>query len=137
MRTTADAFPVLGGTCTGGARRCEAKQGRRGRTALTCCTNSHSSTVPGRRRERRKNSLVTMPARFLFVIMLRPSKLWHLVALTAGAAPKRRTFRRREFFRSLFSPGDSSQWKFVQILRRQGLEARFFLHCYGTTKVVP
>jgi hypothetical protein len=35
-RTTADAFPVVGGRCTGRARRCKAKQGRRGKTALTC-----------------------------------------------------------------------------------------------------
>jgi hypothetical protein len=33
--TSADAFPVVGGRCTGGARRCKAKQGRRGKTALT------------------------------------------------------------------------------------------------------
>jgi hypothetical protein len=36
MRTSADAFPVVGGRCTGRARRCKAKQGRRGKTALTC-----------------------------------------------------------------------------------------------------
>jgi hypothetical protein len=29
--TSADAFPVAGGRCTGGARRCKAKQARRGR----------------------------------------------------------------------------------------------------------
>jgi hypothetical protein len=29
MRTSADAFPVVGGRCTGRARRCKAKQGRR------------------------------------------------------------------------------------------------------------
>ena len=34
--TGADAFPVVGGRCTGRARRCKAKQGRRGKTALTC-----------------------------------------------------------------------------------------------------
>ena len=36
MPTSADAFPVVGGRCTGRARRCKAKQGRRGKTALTC-----------------------------------------------------------------------------------------------------
>jgi hypothetical protein len=34
--TGTDAFPVVGGRCTGRARRCKAKQGRRGMTALTC-----------------------------------------------------------------------------------------------------
>jgi hypothetical protein len=29
-------FPVVGGRCTGRARRCKAKQGRRGKTALRC-----------------------------------------------------------------------------------------------------
>jgi hypothetical protein len=29
MRTSADTFPVVGGRCTGRARRCKAKQGRR------------------------------------------------------------------------------------------------------------
>jgi hypothetical protein len=33
--TSADAFAVVGGRCTGRARRCKAKQGRRGKTALT------------------------------------------------------------------------------------------------------
>ena len=32
--TSADTFPVVGDICTGGARRCKAKQGRRGKTAL-------------------------------------------------------------------------------------------------------
>jgi hypothetical protein len=36
LRTSADAFPVVGGRCTGRARRCKAKQGRRGKTAPTC-----------------------------------------------------------------------------------------------------
>jgi hypothetical protein len=35
MPTGADAFPVVGGGCTSRARRCKAKQGRRGKTALT------------------------------------------------------------------------------------------------------
>ncbi len=34
--TSADGFPVVGGRCTGRAHRCKAKQGRRGKTALTC-----------------------------------------------------------------------------------------------------
>jgi hypothetical protein len=34
--TGADAFRVVGGRCTGRARRCKAKQNRRGETALTC-----------------------------------------------------------------------------------------------------
>jgi hypothetical protein len=34
--TCADAFPVVGGRCTGGARRCKARQGRHGKTALRC-----------------------------------------------------------------------------------------------------
>ena len=33
---SADAFSVVGGRCTGRARRCKARQGRRGKTALTC-----------------------------------------------------------------------------------------------------
>jgi hypothetical protein len=33
--TSADAFPVVGSRCTGRARRCKVKQGRRGKTALT------------------------------------------------------------------------------------------------------
>jgi hypothetical protein len=33
---SADAFPVVGGRCTGRAHRCKAKQGRRGKTALRC-----------------------------------------------------------------------------------------------------
>ena len=33
---SADAFPVVGGRCTGRAHRCKARQGRRGKTALTC-----------------------------------------------------------------------------------------------------
>jgi hypothetical protein len=68
MRTTADAFLVVSGRCTGGARRCKAKQGRHGKTALTCGSYSQSSTVLERRREREKNSLVTMSARCFFVI---------------------------------------------------------------------
>ena len=32
--TSADAFPVVDGGCTGGGRRCKGKQGRRGMTAL-------------------------------------------------------------------------------------------------------
>ena len=34
--TSADAFPVVGGRCTDRARRCKARQGRRGKTALMC-----------------------------------------------------------------------------------------------------
>jgi hypothetical protein len=34
--TSTDAFPVVGGRCTGRARRCKARQGRHGKTALTC-----------------------------------------------------------------------------------------------------
>jgi hypothetical protein len=34
--TSADAFQVVGGGCTGRARRCKARQGRHGKTALTC-----------------------------------------------------------------------------------------------------
>jgi hypothetical protein len=52
MRTTADAFLVVSGRCTGGARRYNAKQGRHGKTALTCGSYSQSSTVLERRRER-------------------------------------------------------------------------------------
>jgi hypothetical protein len=36
MPTGADAFSAVGGRCTGRERRCKAKQGRRGKTALTC-----------------------------------------------------------------------------------------------------
>src|ERR1700683_5563578 len=39
--TSADAFPVVGGRCTGRVRRCKAKQGRRGKTALTCGYFTH------------------------------------------------------------------------------------------------
>ncbi len=35
MLTSADGMAVVGGRCTGRARRCKAKQGRRGKTALT------------------------------------------------------------------------------------------------------
>ena len=35
MLASADAFPVVGGRCTGRAHRCNAKQGRRGKTAPT------------------------------------------------------------------------------------------------------
>ena len=35
MPTGADAFPAVSGECTGRARRCKAKQGRPGKTALT------------------------------------------------------------------------------------------------------
>jgi hypothetical protein len=34
--TSTDAFPVVGGRCTGRERRCKAKQCRHGKTALTC-----------------------------------------------------------------------------------------------------
>jgi hypothetical protein len=33
---SADDFPAVGGRCTGRARRCKARQGRRGKTALRC-----------------------------------------------------------------------------------------------------
>jgi hypothetical protein len=33
---SADAFPVVDGNCTGRARRCKAKQGRRRKTTLIC-----------------------------------------------------------------------------------------------------
>jgi hypothetical protein len=36
MRTSADAFPVVGGRCTGRKSRCMAKQGRCDKTALIC-----------------------------------------------------------------------------------------------------
>ena len=36
LPTGADAFPAVGGRCTGRESRCKAKQGRRGKTALTC-----------------------------------------------------------------------------------------------------
>ena len=51
MLARADAFPVVGGRCTGRARRCKAKQGRRGKTAMTCGFYFHSSTVFGPRRD--------------------------------------------------------------------------------------
>jgi hypothetical protein len=35
MPASADAFPVVGGRCTGRAHRCKARQGRRGKTAPT------------------------------------------------------------------------------------------------------
>jgi hypothetical protein len=56
---SADAFAVVGGGCTDKAHGCKAKQGRHGKTALTCGTYSHNSTVFKPRRERMKNSLVT------------------------------------------------------------------------------
>ena len=34
MPAVADAFPVVGGRCTGRARRCKGQAGRRGKTAL-------------------------------------------------------------------------------------------------------
>jgi hypothetical protein len=68
MLASADAFPVVGGRCTGRAHRCKAKQGRRGKTALTLGSYSHISTVLERRREGKKIYLVTMAARFCFII---------------------------------------------------------------------
>jgi hypothetical protein len=59
---------VVGGSCTGRACRCKAKQGRRGKTALTCGTYSHTSTVSRRRREWKKIYLVTMATRRFFLI---------------------------------------------------------------------
>jgi hypothetical protein len=64
MPASNDAFPVVGGRCTGRAHRCKAKQGRRGKTALTCGSYSHISTVFGRRREDKRISLVTMAGAF-------------------------------------------------------------------------
>jgi hypothetical protein len=61
---SAEAFAVVGGRCTGRAHGCKAKQGRRGKTALTCDSCSYSSTVLGSRPERKKIYLVTMSARF-------------------------------------------------------------------------
>jgi hypothetical protein len=52
------------GRCTGKARRCKAKQDRRGKTALKFVSYFHSSTVFGRRREGKRISLVTMTALF-------------------------------------------------------------------------
>jgi hypothetical protein len=49
---SADAFAAVGGSCTGGALGCKAKQGRRGKTALTCEAWSYLSTVLGCRPER-------------------------------------------------------------------------------------
>jgi hypothetical protein len=62
--TGADAFAVVGGGCTGTAHGCKAKQGRRGKDGPDVCSYSHTSTVLEPRRERMKNSLVTMSARF-------------------------------------------------------------------------
>jgi hypothetical protein len=39
MPTSNDAFPVVGGRCTGKAHRCKARQGRRGKTAPTLVLN--------------------------------------------------------------------------------------------------
>jgi hypothetical protein len=63
MRTSADAFPAVGGNARTERKRCKAKQGRRGKTALTCESWSYSSTVLGSRPEREKNYLVTIAAR--------------------------------------------------------------------------
>jgi hypothetical protein len=60
---SADAFAVVGGRCTGRAHGCKAKQGRHGKTALTCDSCSYISTVLGSRPERKKVYLVTMSAR--------------------------------------------------------------------------
>ena len=60
---SADAFAVVGGGCTGRAHGCKAKQGSRGKDGADVCSYSHSSTVLEPRRERMKNSLVTMSAR--------------------------------------------------------------------------
>ena len=35
VRTSTDAFPVVGGTCAGREHRCKARQGRRGKRTLT------------------------------------------------------------------------------------------------------
>ncbi len=55
---------MVGGGCTGGAQRCKAKQGRRGKDGADVWFLSRSSTVLGWRREWMNNSLVTMSARF-------------------------------------------------------------------------
>ena len=43
-------FPGSAGRCTGRTRRCKAKQGRRGKTALKCGSYFHNNTVFGGRR---------------------------------------------------------------------------------------
>jgi hypothetical protein len=48
--------------------RCKAKQGRRGKTALTCGSWSYSSTVLGSRPELEKIYLVTISATCYFII---------------------------------------------------------------------
>ena len=35
VRTSTDAFPVVGGTCAGREHQCKARQGRRGKRTLT------------------------------------------------------------------------------------------------------
>jgi hypothetical protein len=67
MRTSADAFPAVGGNARTERKRCKAKQGRRGKTALTCGSWSYSSTVLGSRPELKKIYLVTMVARCYFI----------------------------------------------------------------------
>jgi hypothetical protein len=64
-------LPGGGGRCTGRAHRCKAKQGRRGKAALTSGSYSHNSTVFGRRREGKKISLVTTTGRCFFIIAQR------------------------------------------------------------------
>jgi hypothetical protein len=61
---SADAFAVVAAFARVERKGCKAKQGRRGKTALTCGSYSQSSTVLGCRPEREKNSLVTITARF-------------------------------------------------------------------------
>jgi hypothetical protein len=57
--TSADAFPVVGGRCTGKARRCKAKQGRREDGADVWILNSTVVRFLGRVQSEKKIFLVT------------------------------------------------------------------------------
>src|ERR1700678_3320442 len=84
MPTSADAYPVVGGSCTGRERRCKPKQRRRGKTALTYGFYPHSCTVPGSRPEREQIFMVTRRVRY------QP-----FVASAPGACRCRRSTQRR------------------------------------------
>jgi hypothetical protein len=77
MPARADAFPVVGGGCTGRAHRCKAKQRRRGKTAPTfVSTFTVVRFLDGVEREGDRISLVTMAARCFFHHRARKNRRW-------------------------------------------------------------
>jgi hypothetical protein len=67
-------LPGGGRRMQGRTYRCKAKQSRHRKTAPTCVTTSHGSTVLGWRREPEKNSLVTAIERLLVKWLAPPQR---------------------------------------------------------------